>query len=100
MNIYLKYYNLLLLFIPVIFRDIFFLCYYFQSSQKGQQRLNTFVVSASVINAISPIKDLDEDVKVTLHHLTPNTVGCALLLKHDYLLKDLRVTVAAHLMNE
>ncbi|XP_034406091.1 adhesion G-protein coupled receptor G4 [Cyclopterus lumpus] len=43
----------------------------FQNSQKGQS-LNTFVVSASVTNASSPIKDLDEDVKVTLHHLTPN----------------------------
>ncbi|TNN88606.1 Adhesion G-protein coupled receptor G4 [Liparis tanakae] len=62
----------------------------FQSSQKGQQRLNTFVVSASVTNASSPIKDLDEDVKVTLHHLTPNTVGCTLLSKHGYLLKELR----------
>ncbi|XP_074468028.1 adhesion G-protein coupled receptor G4 isoform X2 [Sebastes fasciatus] len=43
----------------------------FKSSQKGQT-LNTFVVSASVTNASSPIKDLEEDVKVTLHHLVPN----------------------------
>ncbi|XP_044077831.1 adhesion G-protein coupled receptor G4 isoform X2 [Siniperca chuatsi] len=45
----------------------------FKSSQKGQA-LNTFVVSASVTNASSPIKDLEEDVKVTLHHLIPNTL--------------------------
>ncbi|TDH05214.1 hypothetical protein EPR50_G00139510 [Perca flavescens] len=45
----------------------------FKSSQKGMA-LNTFVVSASVTNASSPIKDLDEDVKVTLHHLIPNTL--------------------------
>ncbi|XP_070700181.1 adhesion G-protein coupled receptor G4-like [Pempheris klunzingeri] len=44
----------------------------FMSSQKGRT-LNTFVVSASVTNASSPIKDLEEDVKVTLHHLVPNT---------------------------
>ncbi|KAF3705649.1 Adhesion G-protein coupled receptor G4 [Channa argus] len=43
-----------------------------QSSQKGQT-LNTFVVSASVINASSPIKNLDEYVKVMLQHLIPNT---------------------------
>lgn len=36
--------------------------------------LNTFVVSASVTNASSPIKDLVEDVKVTLQHLIPNKV--------------------------
>uniref|UniRef100_A0A3Q3K2V5 Uncharacterized protein n=1 Tax=Monopterus albus TaxID=43700 RepID=A0A3Q3K2V5_MONAL len=36
--------------------------------------LNTFVVSASVTNASSPIKHLDEDVKVMLHHLIPNTL--------------------------
>ncbi|MED6258580.1 hypothetical protein ATANTOWER_009358, partial [Ataeniobius toweri] len=35
--------------------------------------LNTFVVSASVTNASSPIKDLNEDVEVMLHHLQPNT---------------------------
>ncbi|XP_034746737.1 adhesion G-protein coupled receptor G4-like [Etheostoma cragini] len=45
----------------------------FNSSQKGMA-LNTFVVSASVTNASSPIKDLDEDVRVTLHHLIPNTL--------------------------
>ncbi|KAK2882115.1 adhesion G-protein coupled receptor G6 [Channa argus] len=44
----------------------------FTSSQKGQT-LNTFVVSASVINASSPIKNLDEYVKVMLQHLIPNT---------------------------
>ncbi|KAG7232349.1 hypothetical protein INR49_008955 [Caranx melampygus] len=44
----------------------------FKSSQKGHT-LNTFVVSASVTNATAPIKDLDEHVKVTLHHLIPNT---------------------------
>ncbi|CAJ1063563.1 adhesion G-protein coupled receptor G4 [Xyrichtys novacula] len=43
----------------------------FKTSQKGAT-LNTFVVSASVTNASSPIKDLVEDVKVTLQHLTPN----------------------------
>uniref|UniRef100_A0A3P8WC76 Adhesion G protein-coupled receptor G4b n=1 Tax=Cynoglossus semilaevis TaxID=244447 RepID=A0A3P8WC76_CYNSE len=36
--------------------------------------LNTFVVSASVTNASSPIKDLDEDVEIRLHHLTPHTL--------------------------
>lgn len=49
------------------------LYYHFQSSQE-KHILNTFVVSASVTNASSPIKDLDEDVKVMLHHLKPNTV--------------------------
>ncbi|XP_076025220.1 adhesion G-protein coupled receptor G4 [Genypterus blacodes] len=44
----------------------------FRSSKKGQI-LNTFVVSASVTNASSPIKDLDEHVQVTLAHLTHNT---------------------------
>uniref|UniRef100_A0A3B4A6B9 Uncharacterized protein n=1 Tax=Periophthalmus magnuspinnatus TaxID=409849 RepID=A0A3B4A6B9_9GOBI len=34
--------------------------------------LNTFVVSASVTNASSPITHLKEDVQITLHHLTPN----------------------------
>uniref|UniRef100_A0A3Q2PBW2 Adhesion G-protein coupled receptor G2-like n=1 Tax=Fundulus heteroclitus TaxID=8078 RepID=A0A3Q2PBW2_FUNHE len=34
--------------------------------------LNTFVVSASVTNASSPIKDLREDVKIMLHHLQHN----------------------------
>ncbi|KAM7374579.1 hypothetical protein PAMP_007226 [Pampus punctatissimus] len=43
----------------------------FKSSEQGQI-LNTFVVSASVTNASSPIKDLDEHIKVTLHHLIPN----------------------------
>ncbi|GLD71162.1 adhesion G-protein coupled receptor G4 [Lates japonicus] len=46
----------------------------FKSSQQGQT-LNTFVVSASVTNASAPIKDLDEDIKVTLHHLIPNTLS-------------------------
>ncbi|XP_076607137.1 adhesion G-protein coupled receptor G4-like [Chaetodon auriga] len=45
----------------------------FRSREKGQT-LNTFVVSASVTNASSPIKDLDEDVQVTLHHLAPNAL--------------------------
>ncbi|XP_034539462.1 adhesion G-protein coupled receptor G4 [Notolabrus celidotus] len=43
----------------------------FKTSQKGAT-LNTFVVSASVTNASSPIKDLVEDVKVTLQHIVPN----------------------------
>ncbi|KAK7926346.1 hypothetical protein WMY93_008656 [Mugilogobius chulae] len=34
--------------------------------------LNTFVVSASVTNVSSPIKDLEEDVHITLNHLKPN----------------------------
>uniref|UniRef100_A0A3Q3E7V8 Adhesion G protein-coupled receptor G4b n=1 Tax=Labrus bergylta TaxID=56723 RepID=A0A3Q3E7V8_9LABR len=37
--------------------------------------LNTFVVSASVTNASSPIKDLADDVEVTLQHLIPNTLN-------------------------
>uniref|UniRef100_A0AAZ3R2U3 Adhesion G protein-coupled receptor G4b n=1 Tax=Oncorhynchus tshawytscha TaxID=74940 RepID=A0AAZ3R2U3_ONCTS len=37
--------------------------------------LNTYVVSASVTNASGPIKDLEEDVEVTLHHLTSNPLG-------------------------
>ncbi|XP_029304335.1 adhesion G-protein coupled receptor G4 [Cottoperca gobio] len=45
----------------------------FKSGQ-NERILNTFVVSASVTNASFPIKDLDEDVIVTLHHLTPNTL--------------------------
>lgn len=44
-----------------------------------EQTLNTFVVSASVTNASSPIKGLDEDVKIVLQHLAPNTVGPAAL---------------------
>lgn len=48
--------------------------YYFQSSENGQT-LNTFVVSASVTNASAPIRDLEEDVTVTLHHIIPNKVG-------------------------
>ncbi|XP_028277226.1 adhesion G-protein coupled receptor G4 isoform X2 [Parambassis ranga] len=44
----------------------------FKSSQNGQT-LNTFVVSASVTKAGSPIKDLAEDIKVTLKHRVPNT---------------------------
>ncbi|KAK2828158.1 hypothetical protein Q5P01_019192 [Channa striata] len=44
----------------------------FKSSQKGQT-LNTFVVSASVTNASSPIKNLNEYVKVMLQHIIPNT---------------------------
>lgn len=39
------------------------------------QTLNTFVVAASVTNASCPIKDLEEDIEVTLQHLIPNTVG-------------------------
>nr|XP_033502591.1 adhesion G-protein coupled receptor G4 [Epinephelus lanceolatus] len=46
----------------------------FKSSQE-KHILNTFVVSASVTNTSSPIKDLDEDVKVMLHHLKPNTLN-------------------------
>ncbi|XP_024921756.1 adhesion G-protein coupled receptor G4 [Cynoglossus semilaevis] len=45
----------------------------FKSSHRSQI-LNTFVVSASVTNASSPIKDLDEDVEIRLHHLTPHTL--------------------------
>ncbi|KAM6907206.1 adhesion G-protein coupled receptor G2 [Xenentodon cancila] len=53
----------------------------FNSSQEGQM-LNTFVVSASVTNASSPITDLAEDVKVTLQHLIPNTcISLSSLLK-------------------
>ncbi|KAM6969984.1 adhesion G-protein coupled receptor G4 [Aplochiton taeniatus] len=37
--------------------------------------LNTYVVSASVRNATSPITDLSEDIKVTLRHLIPNTLA-------------------------
>ncbi|KAM8898096.1 adhesion G-protein coupled receptor G6 [Spinachia spinachia] len=47
--------------IPMLFKD----------SQKGRS-LNTFVVSASVTNASGPIKDLEEDVRVTLRHLVPD----------------------------
>uniref|UniRef100_G3QAV0 Adhesion G protein-coupled receptor G4b n=1 Tax=Gasterosteus aculeatus TaxID=69293 RepID=G3QAV0_GASAC len=42
-------------------------------SQKGRS-LNTFVVSASVTNASAPVKDLDQDVRVMLRHLVPNTL--------------------------
>uniref|UniRef100_A0A3Q3A7J1 Adhesion G protein-coupled receptor G4b n=1 Tax=Kryptolebias marmoratus TaxID=37003 RepID=A0A3Q3A7J1_KRYMA len=44
-------------------------------SRKPGQILNTFVVSASVTNASSSIKDLPEDVKVVLYHLTPNKLN-------------------------
>ncbi|XP_047463227.1 adhesion G-protein coupled receptor G4 [Mugil cephalus] len=46
----------------------------FNSGEIGKT-LNTFVVSACVTNASSPIKDLAEDVKVILHHLVPNTLS-------------------------
>lgn len=46
-----------------------------------EQTLNTFVVSASVTNASSPIKGLDEGVKIVLQHLAPNTVGPTALKK-------------------
>ncbi|XP_053298039.1 adhesion G-protein coupled receptor G2 [Pleuronectes platessa] len=45
----------------------------FKSSERDRT-LNSFVVSASVTNTSSPIKDLDEDVRVTLHHLIPTTL--------------------------
>nr|XP_020506767.1 adhesion G-protein coupled receptor G4-like isoform X1 [Labrus bergylta] len=46
----------------------------FKTSEKDAT-LNTFVVSASVTNASSPIKDLADDVEVTLQHLIPNTLN-------------------------
>ncbi|XP_054586687.2 adhesion G-protein coupled receptor G4 isoform X2 [Nothobranchius furzeri] len=46
----------------------------FKGSRPGQI-LNTFVVSASVTNASSPITDLSEEIKVTLLHLCPNMLG-------------------------
>ncbi|XP_076876932.1 adhesion G-protein coupled receptor G2 [Brachyhypopomus gauderio] len=46
----------------------------FNDNQKGKT-LNTYVVSASVINATEPIKDLKEPVVVTLHHLDTNILG-------------------------
>ncbi|XP_062262524.1 adhesion G-protein coupled receptor G4 [Platichthys flesus] len=45
----------------------------FKSSEQDRT-LNSFVVSASVTNTSSPIKDLEEDVRVTLHHLIPTTL--------------------------
>ncbi|XP_061559201.1 adhesion G-protein coupled receptor G4 [Phycodurus eques] len=42
----------------------------FKNKQKNLV-LNSFVVSASVSNSTSPIQDLREDVRVTLHHLRP-----------------------------
>lgn len=54
----------------------------FQGSEKGRV-LNTFVVAASVTNASTPIQNLDDQVKVTLYHLTPNTVGPAVCFKHN-----------------
>uniref|UniRef100_A0A3Q2E7C4 Adhesion G protein-coupled receptor G4b n=1 Tax=Cyprinodon variegatus TaxID=28743 RepID=A0A3Q2E7C4_CYPVA len=44
----------------------------FPVSHKERPILNTFVVSASVTNGSSPIKDLPEDVTIMLHHLQPN----------------------------
>ncbi|CAL8280118.1 unnamed protein product [Arctogadus glacialis] len=44
-------------------------------STKRHQRLNTFVVAASVTNASRPITDLDRDVKIMLHHLVPNQLN-------------------------
>lgn len=37
--------------------------------------LNTFVVSASVTNSSAPIRDLEEDVRIMLRHLTPNNLN-------------------------
>ncbi|XP_059911676.1 adhesion G-protein coupled receptor G2 isoform X2 [Gadus macrocephalus] len=44
-------------------------------STKRHQRLNTFVVAASVTNASRPITDLDKDVKIMLHHVVPNQLN-------------------------
>uniref|UniRef100_H3DLJ0 Adhesion G protein-coupled receptor G4b n=1 Tax=Tetraodon nigroviridis TaxID=99883 RepID=H3DLJ0_TETNG len=41
---------------------------------KKGRALNTFVVAASVTNASAPIQNLDDQVNVTLYHLTPNTL--------------------------
>ncbi|XP_077403345.1 adhesion G-protein coupled receptor G4 [Vanacampus margaritifer] len=40
-------------------------------NQQKDQTLNSFVVSASVSNCTSPIRDLQQDVRVTLRHLRP-----------------------------
>ncbi|KAJ8351256.1 hypothetical protein SKAU_G00227320 [Synaphobranchus kaupii] len=43
----------------------------FQDSESGME-LYTHVVSASITNATNDIKDLEQSVRVTLHHHTPN----------------------------
>ncbi|XP_058267038.1 adhesion G-protein coupled receptor G4 isoform X1 [Hemibagrus wyckioides] len=45
----------------------------FQNCEKGKV-LNTYVVAASVINAVQPISDLKVPVVVMLHHLNTNTL--------------------------
>ncbi|XP_038159022.1 adhesion G-protein coupled receptor G2-like [Cyprinodon tularosa] len=47
-------------------------CFLSLQTHKEKPILNTFVVSASVTNGSSPIKDLPEDVTIMLHHLQPN----------------------------
>ena len=70
---------------PVYFR--------FQNNPSGKI-LNTYVVSASVTNSSGPIKDLEEDLEVTLHHLMSNEVcGTLTALTKKYLRFETAVKV-------
>ncbi|CAF92807.1 unnamed protein product [Tetraodon nigroviridis] len=66
---------------PRIMFQFFGMPVLFKGSKKGRA-LNTFVVAASVTNRSAPIQNLDDQVNVTLYHLTPNTVGPAAGFKH------------------
>lgn len=57
--------------------DFFFLhtCIFpLQDDSLMKERLNTYVVSASIENA--SIQNLNEPVTITLQHIDQNTVGC------------------------
>ncbi|XP_056911388.1 adhesion G-protein coupled receptor G4 isoform X2 [Takifugu flavidus] len=58
---------------PRIMFQFFGIPLLFRGSEEGRV-LNTFVVAASVTNATTHIQNLKEDVKITLYHLTPNTL--------------------------
>uniref|UniRef100_H3CGG3 Adhesion G protein-coupled receptor G4b n=1 Tax=Tetraodon nigroviridis TaxID=99883 RepID=H3CGG3_TETNG len=58
---------------PRIMFQFFGMPVLFKGSKKGRA-LNTFVVAASVTNRSAPIQNLDDQVNVTLYHLTPNTL--------------------------
>lgn len=58
--------------------DFFFFCIHvffpLQDDSLMKERLNTYVVSASIENA--SIQNLNEPVTITLQHIDQNTVGC------------------------
>lgn len=51
-----------------------------QDDSLTMERLNTYVVSASIENA--SIQNLNEPVTVTLHHIDQNRVGCVHFIRN------------------